>query len=36
MIELQYAYIFMSLAANYSMATGNLFSNNLNKYIQFI
>jgi hypothetical protein len=36
MIELQYAYIFMSLAANYSMATGNLFSNNLNEYVQFV
>jgi hypothetical protein len=36
MIELQYAYIFMSFAVNYSMASGNLFSNNLNEYVQFV
>jgi hypothetical protein len=36
MIELQYAYIFYTFIVNYSMATGNLFSSNLNEYIQFV
>jgi hypothetical protein len=36
MIELQYAYIFMSFSCNYPLASGNVFSNQLNEPVRLI